>query len=88
MFCVLETGTGRIGLQIDVTLNPDQTTSSQIFTGALVGSQFTGVSVSGSGLTSRLNFGSAGTLTGTATTIAKPPQVTSFSATQVVKTAP
>ncbi|NRF71955.1 hypothetical protein HLB44_33715 [Aquincola sp. S2] len=87
VFCVLETGNGRIGLQIDVTLNADKTTTYDIFTGALVNTQFTGLSVTGSGLTSRLNFGT-GTLTGSSTTIAKPPQVTTFSATQVVKIAP
>lgn len=88
VFCVLETGSGRIGLQIDVTLNADKTVTQQIFTGTLVGSQFTGVSANGVGLTSRLAFNGSGGLTGTTTTLAKPPQTTSFSATQVVKTAP
>jgi hypothetical protein len=88
VFCVLETASGRIALQIDVTLNADQTVSQQIFTGALVGSQFTGVSANGAGLTSRLGFNGNGSLAGSYTTLAKPPQVSSFSATQVVKTAP
>jgi hypothetical protein len=88
VFCVLNTGNGKIGVQIDVTLNADKTTSYDIFTGALAGNQFAGLSLTGSGRTTRLDFASAGQLSGTNSTVARPVQSISYTASHIVKIAP
>ena len=88
VFCVLNTGNGTIGVQIDVTLNADKTTSYDIFTGALAGNQFAGLSLTGSGRSTRLEFASAEQLSGTNSTVARPVQTTSYTASHIVKIAP
>ena len=88
VFCVLNTGNGKIGVQIDVSLNADKTTGYDIFTGALTGSQFTGLSLTGSGRTTRLDFTSAEQLSGTNSTVTRPVQTVSFTASHIVKIAP
>lgn len=88
IFCVLDTGNGKIGVQIDVTLNADKTTSYDIFTGALAGTQFAGLSLTGSGRATRLDFASAEQLSGSNSTVARPVQTISYTASHVVKTAP
>lgn len=85
VFCVLETANGRLGVQVDVTL--DTVTRSyryDIYTGVLTGSTFTGASLTGSGTTSRLVFGD-GTLDGSTATVARPVQTTTFTASQLVR---
>jgi hypothetical protein len=88
VFCVLDTGNGKIGVQIDVTLNADKTTSYDIFTGALAGTQFAGLSLTGSGRATRLDFASADQLSGSNSTVARPVQTISYTASHIVKTAP
>jgi len=88
VFCLLNTGNGKIGVQIDVTVNADKTTSYDIFTGALTGSQFTGLSLTGSGRATRLDFASADQLSGTNSTVARPVQTVNFTASHIVKIAP
>lgn len=88
VFCVLDTGNGKIGVQIDVTLNADKTTSYDIFTGALAGTQFAGLSLTGSGRATRLDFASAEQLSGTNSTVARPVQTISYTASHIVKIAP
>ena len=88
VFCVLNTGNGTIGVQIDVTLNADKTTTYDIFTGALAGSQFAGLSLTGSGRATRLDFASAEQLSGTNSTVARPVQSTSYTASHILKIAP
>ena len=88
VFCVLNTGNGKIGVQIDVTLNADKTTSYDIFTGALAGTQFAGLSLTGSGRATRLDFASAEQLSGTNSTVARPVQTINYTASHIVKTAP
>lgn len=84
VFCVLETGSGRIGLQVDVTLDPvTRTYRYDIYSGVLAGSTYTGASLAGSGTTSRLVFGN-GTLSGTQTTVQRPVQSIEYTATQIV----
>lgn len=87
VFCVLNTGDARVAVQIDVTINADKTYGYDIFTGALVGDQFSGVSIAGTGLSSRLEF-TGSQLTGSYTTVARPPKSTAFTATQIVRIAP
>jgi hypothetical protein len=88
VFCVLNTGNGKIGVQIDVTLNADKTTSYDIFTGALAGTQFAGLSLTGSGRATRLDFMSADQLSGANSTVARPVQTIDYTASHIVKTAP
>jgi hypothetical protein len=88
VFCVLDTGNGKIGVQIDVTLNADKTTSYDIFTGALAGTQFAGLSLTGSGRATRLDFASVDQLSGANSTVARPVQTISYTASHIVKTAP
>lgn len=88
VFCVLNTGNGKVGVQIDVTLNADKTTSYDIFTGALAGNQFAGLSLTGSGRSTRLEFASAEQLSGTNSTVARPVQTVSYTASHIVKIAP
>lgn len=85
VFCVLNTGTGRLALQIDVTLNADKSLAYDIFTGTLVNTTFTGLSVAGSGLTSRLSFNGK-QLQGSLSSGRQGTPV-SFSATQIVQIA-
>jgi len=87
LFALLDTGTARLGVQIDVTLRPDGGVDYDIYTGALTQSVFNGLSIVGTGVRSRLEFGN-GTLQGSYTTSARPPVVTAFTATQIVRTAP
>lgn len=87
VFCVLNNGAARIGVQVDVTILADKSLAWDVFTGALVGTTFNGASIAGTGLLTRLDFAGA-TLTGQYTTLGRPPQVTPFSATQIVKIAP
>ncbi len=87
VFCVLNAGGTRLALQIDVTITGEKTYAYDIFTGTLNGKQFTGVSLTGSGLTSRLDFADSQTLAGSTTTLGRPPQTTTFSATHIIKLA-
>lgn len=84
VFCVLSSGGFRLALQIDVRVNADKSYQYAVYTGTLVDSQFAGVSAADPGVASRLNFG-AGTLSGQLVTSGRPPQTTSYSATQIVK---
>ncbi len=85
VFCVLETANGRLGLQVDVTLDAaTRTYRYDIYTGVVTGSTFVGASLTGSGYTSRLEFGS-GTLDGTQSTVTRPVQSTRYTATQIVQ---
>lgn len=87
VFCQLNAGGTKLGVQIDVSIGADMSYTVAVYTGALVGSSFTGVSLSGSGTTSRLTFG-AGTLTGQTLSAGRPPVSTGFSATQIVPLSP
>lgn len=87
LFALLDTGTARLGVQIDVTLRPDGGVDYDIYTGTLTQTVFNGLSIVGTGVRSRLEFGD-GTLQGSYTTSARPPVVTAFTATQIVRTAP
>lgn len=87
VFAVLNTGSGNLAVQIDVTLNADQTVASAVYTGTLNAGTFNGLALSGSGQLSRLVF-SGGTLQGTLTTPGRPPQAATYSATQVIAIQP
>lgn len=83
VFCVLNTGNGRLALQVDVTLAADKSVAYDIFTGALNGATFSGLSLMGSGFTSRLVFDGA-TLQGTLSS-GRPAQGTAYGATQIAQ---
>lgn len=85
VFCVLETANGRLGVQVDVTVDvAGKSYRYDVFTGVLTGSTFVGASLTGSGYSSRLQFGS-GTLEGTQSTVTRPVQSVSYRASQIVK---
>lgn len=86
VFCVLNTGGARLGVQIDVSINADKTYAYDVFTGSLAGTQFNGVSVLGNGRTSRITF-SGLQLNGEYASLGQPRQTTPYSATHIVKTA-
>lgn len=86
VFCVLNTGSGRLGVQIDLSIQADKSYAYAIYTGALNDKQFNGVSITGSGQSSRLEF-SGSSLSGSTTTLGRPPQTTSFTATQIIQIA-
>lgn len=87
VFAVLNTGSGNLAVQIDVTLNADQTLSSAVYTGTLNGGIFNGLALSGSGQLSRLVF-SGSSLDGTLTTPGRPPQTSTYTASQIIKIDP
>lgn len=84
VFCILNAGGARLGVQIDITVKSDKTYSYAVYTGTVNGDQFNGVSLAGSGVGTRLEFGN-GTLAGQYLSGGRPPQATPFTATQIVK---
>ncbi|MBI5258561.1 MAG: hypothetical protein HY855_18795 [Burkholderiales bacterium] len=87
VFFVVNNGGARLGVQIDVTINPDLSYAFDVFSGSYTNNVFNGLSLLGSGLSSRLEF-TGDTLAGTYTTLGRPPKVTTFTATHLVKTGP
>jgi hypothetical protein len=86
VFCLLNSGGAALGVQIDVSIKADKSYSYTIYTGPLVDRTFSGVSVTGDGVLSRLVF-DQGSLTGSRTTPGRPPQTSTFAATHIVSTA-
>lgn len=87
VFALLNTGSGHLAVQIDVTLNADKTITSAVYTGTFNNNVFNGLSLTGDGMLSRLTF-SGSKLQGTVTTPTRPPASTAFSATQIVQIGP
>lgn len=83
VFCVLNTGNGRLALQIDVSLAADKSVAYDIFTGTLTNTSFVGLSIAGSGQTSRLSFNGKQLQGSLSAGRASTP--TTFSATQIVQ---
>jgi hypothetical protein len=86
VFCVLNSGGVKLGVQIDLSVHDDKTYSYAVYTGSLNGNQYNGLSLAGTGAVSRLDFGD-GSLTGSIVTAGRPPVSTPFTATQIVKLA-
>lgn len=86
IYLTLSVSSQTVPIQVDVTVNADMTIAYDIFTGSYSSSNntFTGLSVLNPTLTDKLVF-SSGSLSGTYTTIAKPPVSTTFSASQIIK---
>lgn len=88
VYLTLALSSGTLPIQFDVTINPNQSYSYNLFTGSYnAGSAtFTGVSMLAPSLASRLVFSGSG-LSGSYISTGQPPSVHNFSASQIIKLA-